>query len=641
MQIDIHSLAFVSGLTNLLQAIILFIQYRVDKAHQGPGWWALGSASLALAFGFNFLRDHPALGMFAIIANNAFFVSGLALFYVGVQRFFDQMERRGWVVAVCVSVTVVALYFTYFDNNLAARRVNLSVAMAGLSFLIAWSIYSQKARSAAVLANFLALLFLVYGGMWAFRGLSAMVGPTGEIFNASLMQGASYLASMMTSTLWTLGLILLVSQQLNTEYREAKESAELIFNTSPDAVLITRLEDGQFVDVNDGFTALSGYTRTEVCGKTTLEVEIWKNPSDRQEFVAELLEKGFCENREAIFQRKDGTQFFGIVSSRWLVFKGQPHIITVTRDITERKRVQEALRDNNLFLSGVIENNGALIYVKDLEGNYELVNKKWEETTGLARQNVLGKTDVSVFPGEIGLIFRRTDLEVMNGGRVVEQEECLLTPTGERHFLSIKFPLQNTDGSVRGLCGMASEITERKKDEKRIQELVTQLEIERDFAQHSALTDGLTRLANRRHFDDLLHTEFFRLKRSGAPLSLILLDVDHFKNFNDNYGHLAGDECLRRVGRAMATVVGRGSDLAARYGGEEFAVILPETDHLGARTMAERIRRAIEELDIPHAGNSAANRVTVSLGVVTQKASDLVSVDKMIEMADDAMYRAK
>ena len=157
----------------------------------------------------------------------------------------------------------------------------------------------------------------------------------------------------------------------------------------------------------------------------------------------------------------------------------------------------------------------------------------------------------------------------------------------------------------------------------------------------AATTDTLTTLANRRRFNEALGDEFIRLKRSGAPLSLIMLDVDHFKRFNDRYGHLQGDECLRSVGLAIKSAAGRTSDIVARYGGEEFAVVAPETDAVGAKTIAENVRQAVEKLAIPHEGNSAAPHVTVSLGVVTRYATEFDAPGKIVELADQALYRAK
>ena len=157
----------------------------------------------------------------------------------------------------------------------------------------------------------------------------------------------------------------------------------------------------------------------------------------------------------------------------------------------------------------------------------------------------------------------------------------------------------------------------------------------------AAITDPLTKLDNRRRFNDVLNIEFYRLKRSGAPLSLIMVDVDHFKRFNDRYGHVQGDECLRRVAQALKSAVSRASDAAARFDGEEFVVVAPETDTAGALALAENIRQAVEGLRIPHEGNSAAPHVTISLGVVTRYVSELATPEILVDLADQALYLAK
>ncbi|MEI8254490.1 MAG: diguanylate cyclase [Deltaproteobacteria bacterium] len=175
-----------------------------------------------------------------------------------------------------------------------------------------------------------------------------------------------------------------------------------------------------------------------------------------------------------------------------------------------------------------------------------------------------------------------------------------------------------------------------------LERVLLDLEVERDHAQALARTDSLTQVANRRAFDEALRTEFYRLKRSGAhKLSLLLLDVDHFKRFNDLYGHPAGDDCLRKIGAALKTVVKRAPDLIARYGGEEFAVILPDTDGPGTLAVAERIRRVIEELSIPHLASESAKVVTVSVGVVSITARHVSDPESVLDLADKSLYRAK
>jgi diguanylate cyclase (GGDEF)-like protein/hemerythrin-like metal-binding protein len=168
--------------------------------------------------------------------------------------------------------------------------------------------------------------------------------------------------------------------------------------------------------------------------------------------------------------------------------------------------------------------------------------------------------------------------------------------------------------------------------------LVRQLEAERNRAELIAVTDPLTGLNNRRLFDERLMAEFYRLKRSGAPLSLVMIDVDHFKIYNDMLGHPKGDECLRKVSAAIAGSARRLAECAARYGGEEFTVIIPEAERDGALAQAERIRRAVEDLAIPHPSGGV---VTVSLGVVTALPSLMLVPDGIVEQADKALYKAK
>lgn len=157
-----------------------------------------------------------------------------------------------------------------------------------------------------------------------------------------------------------------------------------------------------------------------------------------------------------------------------------------------------------------------------------------------------------------------------------------------------------------------------------------------------AMQDGLTGLANRRHFDLTLAREFSRAARNRTPLALVMIDIDFFKQFNDLYGHPAGDECLRTVSRAIrGQTPGRPGDLAARYGGEEMAVLLPDTDLAGAMVVAQRIRSAIHELELPHRG-SAAGILTISAGVdalVPQR--ELHTPESLIQSADKALYVAK
>ena len=193
-----------------------------------------------------------------------------------------------------------------------------------------------------------------------------------------------------------------------------------------------------------------------------------------------------------------------------------------------------------------------------------------------------------------------------------------------------------------GAQAMISIASARLHDslERRVLERTTQLEEANRKLATLSITDGLTGLSNRRHVDEVLRTECARATRLGQPLAVILLDVDHFKKYNDHYGHQDGDTCLVRVAQALAAGTRRAGDLAARYGGEEFAVVLPNTDVTEARRIGEALRGAIEGLALPHAG-APAGRVTISVGIAIRPAPGGGDPDTLLRQADAALYRAK
>ena len=170
-----------------------------------------------------------------------------------------------------------------------------------------------------------------------------------------------------------------------------------------------------------------------------------------------------------------------------------------------------------------------------------------------------------------------------------------------------------------------------------------QLELKRyrDHLLEMSRVDGLTGIANRRRLDEYLEQEWRRSTRGGSPLSLVMMDIDFFKRFNDHYGHQGGDECLQRVARCLQGCVVRSVDLIARYGGEEFACLLPETGHGGTELMGEKLRQAVTGLGIPHAKSSVVDIVTLSLGAATLVPEPGMASSELIKIADENLYAAK
>ena len=171
----------------------------------------------------------------------------------------------------------------------------------------------------------------------------------------------------------------------------------------------------------------------------------------------------------------------------------------------------------------------------------------------------------------------------------------------------------------------------------------TQLTVKRqsDALRELTLTDGLTGVANRRAFDETLETEWRRCSRAQVPIALIMLDIDHFKHFNDAYGHQAGDACLQKTGAAMRRAAMRPQDMVARYGGEEFAILLPHENLAGAEAVARKVLDEISAMQIAHAHSSAGPWVTVSMGVASVTPYEKQSPGMLIKNADALLYQAK
>ncbi|GAB4370111.1 MAG: diguanylate cyclase [Elainellaceae cyanobacterium] len=183
-------------------------------------------------------------------------------------------------------------------------------------------------------------------------------------------------------------------------------------------------------------------------------------------------------------------------------------------------------------------------------------------------------------------------------------------------------------------CQLRQEIRQREEIEAKLQQ--ANLELHR-----MANTDSLTQVANRRCFDQILEQEWHRLRREQQPLSLVLCDIDFFKNYNDHYGHPAGDLCLQQVAQVISQKINRPADMVARYGGEEFAIILPNTDQEGAVAIVEAIRATLEALKIPHAGSTIASCITLSAGIACLTPTLNSSCQELVAAADTALYQAK
>lgn len=307
------------------------------------------------------------------------------------------------------------------------------------------------------------------------------------------------------------------------------------------------------------------------------------------------------------------------------------------KEIERRQCMEEILNNSRQMLRGILNSFplgiAVLKAIRDRQNkiNYfrcVLVNPILAQALGKVSNVVTGEIILRAIFDAVDPMLFEACINVVETGKPFHQE-LFYENQWVRGWYDLNF-IQHQDGFLVTIM----DITDRKEWE-------TILNRTNQTLYQQATLDSLTQVYNRRMFDLALKQEWQRLKREQLPLSLILVDIDYFKRYNDRYGHQAGDRCIYQVAQALKQVVKRPADLAARYGGEEFAVILPNTDLTGAHAVAQLIQQAIKSLKISHAASEASEWVSISIGVSSQVPHPLDSAEMLILAADQALYQAK
>ena len=315
--------------------------------------------------------------------------------------------------------------------------------------------------------------------------------------------------------------------------------------------------------------------------------------------------------------------------------------VTTFLDITERKNAETALAEFNRDFENFLKETTDFIYFKDRESRIRFCSQSLANITGHANwRDMIGKHDLEIFPADTAKIYHDEELPIFEKGEpLLGKIDPYYDAEGNVGYVSTnKWPLFDKDRNVVGIFGISRDITERKRIEEQLERTKLALENANTELEKLSNTDELTSIGNRRYFEKTFKKECFRSRRNNSSLSVLLIDIDDFKNYNDFFGHLAGDDCLKIVAKQIASLARRAPDLTARWGGEEFIVLLPETNLSEALIVAENIRTSVQELALPHPRSRAANVVTLSVGVASWGYEE---PQELISRADKALYAAK
>ncbi|MBD2040559.1 diguanylate cyclase domain-containing protein [Microcoleus sp. FACHB-672] len=427
-------------------------------------------------------------------------------------------------------------------------------------------------------------------------------------------------------------------EQRTASLQQAEAELRALFAGMSELILVVDA-DGRHLKVAPTNPALLYKPAEELIGKTVYEI-FPRSPADT--FMAHIqtaLDTQETVNFEYSLMIKEREVWFATSISPI----SHNSVIWVARDITYRVRAEEALRESEERYRSVIAAIAEGIVLVQANGRISACNASAERILGLSTRQIMGRNytalrwraireDGSPFPMEYHPVTIALRTSVPQSNAIMG----LHKPDGRLIWISINCQplLQAGETLPHAVVASFSDITARQRAEAALQKANRELE-------RLATLDGLTQVANRRRFDQYLSQEWVRLGREMKPLSLILCDVDYFKNYNDTYGHQAGDDCLQQVARALNRTLQSSAHLLARYGGEEFAIILPNTNAETAFTLAEALRLAVQQLKIEHAKSSVSQYVSLSLGVAAIIPTQEFSPKTLISVADKALYLAK
>ncbi|CAG1013770.1 partial Cyclic di-GMP phosphodiesterase, partial [Anaerolineales bacterium] len=258
-------------------------------------------------------------------------------------------------------------------------------------------------------------------------------------------------------------------KQAERVLRESEDKFRKAFMTSPDSVNINRLQDGMYISINPGFTQIMGYTEADVIGKTSLELSIWENPEERARLVEGLRKDGFVSNLEARFRRKDGVTRYGLMSASVIELGGVPHILSITRDITERKQAEEIIHQSERQMKALVTSLDDIVFEFDEDGTYLNIWTADENLLARPKSQMLGKQVFEVMGREQGASFYEAIKRVLAAGVPETVEYPLDVVGGQRWFMARVSPILAPDGSRRTASILIRDITGRKQVEEQVQ----------------------------------------------------------------------------------------------------------------------------------------------------------------------------
>ncbi|MCF8104145.1 MAG: diguanylate cyclase [Desulfohalobiaceae bacterium] len=445
-------------------------------------------------------------------------------------------------------------------------------------------------------------------------------------------------------------------QELQQDWKEREESNHWIFFSNETVKLLLDPVSGAISNFNQEALHFYGYRRDDFSRMKFWDLSLLTEDQLRKDLYR--AKNGWCKGFSDKHQLYCGEIRDVEVKAAPVKYRGKMVVFAVIIDVSRQKRNEELLsskieeyrlmpdyvrsemaqRWQSKELRLLLDNIQIQVWYMQDNETYGQVNRAHAEFLGHRAEEIEYQRLQDILPGDAARRRVAQNKQVQARKKELEFEEWFPNSGNEKRLLRLtKTPQFDDAGNVEFVVCSALDITEQKLAEETLQKNNRLLEI-------SSEHDDLTGLANRRLFDKVFQREWQRATRAAQQLSLVMVDIDFFKLYNDTYGHMSGDQCLKKVAETLKQAVSRSADIVCRYGGEEFLAILPDTDYSGAARVAEKIRFDIAALKIPHEQAVNTDIVTVSVGAASMPSMlglNSPPREVMLNAVDKALYRAK
>nr|AYQ73987.1 diguanylate cyclase [Cohnella candidum] len=587
-----------------------------------------------------------------------------------MRKFADDLRRwnRG-IIGLCAgSIGILLMTFTVQVGEhviVDARQIavmmgaffgGLPAALISVFMIAAFRILKFGVNEPAIVASMSAFVMAVLSAWvgkyvvrfhWKWMAMTAVsLIPVAISFSILVPHRAEMLIFVYTSFIIACSLyciFVLGMQYRAIEAQRSKERAELEVSAVKQELAETiRLQQGltfKMKKVNDKFIYTMadgqllyqlGLSPERCVGKTVEEVM----PASMVSYINGIYERVWAGET---VEYESG--FNGFTYLNWInpVRNSEGKVIEAIAsgaDITARKKAEKKLSDSELRHRRLVALSPNAILVA-IDGKIAMGNQQAAYLIGIENEADLADRSLfSLVPEEYRTSFVQAVQEVKSeNDPIIHVESKFMKFDGTVMDVEVSIAAVPYNDKL-GVMLSIRNVTERKLAELRLQEANQMLS-------RMATKDGLTGISNRRHFDEMLDTEWKRAIRESSAITIVMCDIDHFKAYNDTYGHLGGDECLKKVASAIDAAATRPGDMAARYGGEEFILLLPDTDLNGGQEVASRLREAVLSLRLPHEKSQAGEIVTISAGVASLVPQADFEPKMLIDLADKALYQAK